>query len=385
MNQILSLAMFEIKKVFRNRRSWIMMFLMPVLFTFIFGGLSTGGSSQTPLAIVDLDDSKLSKWLGHQIAADESLDIRPMERSAADTALHNKKIAGILEIPQGYEAALIAKQKVDVTFRHGPDLAIAKAIRGTVEDVTARAAVQVQAAMTWSQLGGGGDWQARFDTLTAKAETPLITVEAQTVTQNGLAKRMEYKSERSIGFTIMFVMMSLLTVTGTILEARKTGVWYRLLASPSSRLQVMSGYLLAFFLIGWIQFAILMGLSSLLFGVIWGDWIAQIVLVSALLICVVGLGLLIAGIVKTQEQQGAIGSIVIISTCMLGGVYWPLDIVSETMQKIANFVPQTWAMEGFTELIARGGTLADIGLQVGVLLAFGAAFLFAGITRVKFE
>jgi ABC-2 type transport system permease protein len=183
----------------------------------------------------------------------------------------------------------------------------------------------------------------------------------------------------------MFVMFSLLSVSGTILEARKNGVWFRLLSTPVSRAQVIGGYMLSFFLIGWIQFGILMLLSKWLFDVQWGNLLGLIVLVSALLLAVVGLGMFIAGFVKTTEQQSAIGSIVIVSTCMLGGVYWPLDIVSDTMRRIAEFVPQFWAMQGFTELVARGGGVGDILSSVAVLLGFALVFLVAGISRVRYE
>ena len=37
---------------------------------------------------------------------------------------------------------------------------------------------------------------------------------------------------------------------------------------------------------------------------------------------------------------------------MLGGVYWPIDMVPDLMQKIALGVPQTWAMAGFKEIIS---------------------------------
>ncbi len=58
-----------------------------------------------------------------------------------------------------------------------------------------------------------------------------------------------------------------------------------------------------------------MGVSSLLFGIQWGSLLGQVVLVSALLLCVTGLGLLIAGFVKTTEQQMAFGNLLIVSTC----------------------------------------------------------------------
>ncbi len=153
----------------------------------------------------------------------------------------------------------------------------------------------------------------------------------------------------------------MLSATGTILKARQLGVWSRLLEAPVSKVQILTGYILSFFLIGWIQFGVLMILTNSLFNVQWGNLLGVIILVSVLLLAVIGLALLLASIVKTTEQQSALGNIVVISTCMIGGLYWPIEIEPAWMQTATNFVPQTWAMRGFTELIVRGGTLADIG------------------------
>lgn len=70
---------------------------------------------------------------------------------------------------------------------------------------------------------------------------------------------------------------------------------------------------------------------------------------------------------------------------MISGLYWPIEIEPEFMQKIANFVPQTWAMRGFTELIARGGALADITGYIGVLLLFAGIFFVIGLTRIRYD
>ena len=55
------------------------------------------------------------------------------------------------------------------------------------------------------------------------------------------------------------------------------------------------------------------------------------------------------------------------------------------MQTAANFVPQTWAMRGFTELIVRGGTLADIGGYIGILILFAGVFFVIGLTRIRYD
>ena len=76
-----------------------------------------------------------------------------------------------------------------------------------------------------------------------------------------------------------------------------------------------------------------------------GNLLGIIILVSVLLLAVIGLALLLASIVKTTEQQSALGNIVVISTCMIGGLYWPIEIEPRNKcQAVANFIPQTWAI-----------------------------------------
>ena len=212
------------------------------------------------------------------------------------------------------------------------------------------------------------DWETIFDRLTANegrihAWTEQGTSASQQAGMTGI-------SYSSAGFAIMFVMMMMLSMTGVLIEARQTGIWSRLFMSPVSRFQVMAGYFLSFFLVGWIQFSLLIVLSSVLFGVEWGDPIGLLVLITSLLLCVVGLRHCNCKLVKTAEQQNAIGTLLVISTCMLGGVFWPISIVPDIMQKVANFVPQTWAMEGFTSLISEGGGIGNIIMPSIMLLGF---------------
>ena len=49
-----------------------------------------------------------------------------------------------------------------------------------------------------------------------------------------------------------------------------------------------------------------------------------------------------------------INSMIVTPTCMLGGCFWPLAIMPEFMQKIANLHPAKWAIEA-VEIAATGG------------------------------
>jgi ABC-2 type transport system permease protein len=54
----------------------------------------------------------------------------------------------------------------------------------------------------------------------------------------------------------------------------------------------------------------------------------------------------------------------------------PLELFSPTMQRIAHITPHAWALDGFAELVRRGGGVVDILPELGVLAAY-AVVLFA--------
>ncbi|MEH6992767.1 ABC transporter permease [Neobacillus drentensis] len=99
----------------------------------------------------------------------------------------------------------------------------------------------------------------------------------------------------------------------------------------------------------------------------------------------VGFGLMFAGIVKTKQQAGAIGAVLIVSTCMLGGVYWSIDLVPEFMQKISLAVPQSWAMSGFKEIISGSLHPTTLIKDTLALLAFTVGFLLIAIRGITYK
>lgn len=386
MGRIWAICWFEMKRVFQKPSSFAVMFGMPLIFTFIFGSLlGDSAPAKTNIAIVDEDRSTASAALIKLMQQAETLSLQQFQAGEANRKLLDKQVSGIITVPNGYGQQLAEGNKAEVIFRHGPELAVAPAVKQNMQNVMAQTSIQIKAAQIWSRYTGNSEWQGMYGQLASASGASVISVKTEAISKNPASKRLSNMSERAVGFSVMFVMISLMNVSGTILEARLTGVWQRILAAPTSRFEIMAGYMMSFFLIGWIQFAVLMAASSLLFGVEWGSWTGQAALISAFLLSVVGLGLLLAGLVRTTEQQAALGNLLIVSTSMLGGIYWPLDIVPDWMRKIAEFVPQTWAMKGFTELMARGGSVTDIVGPVLILLGFAAVFLAAGVSRVRYE
>ncbi|MCP8971263.1 ABC transporter permease [Ectobacillus ponti] len=383
MRQSMAICFWELKRLLRNRRSYVLMFGMPLLFTLLFGGLLGGSStSKVKLLLVDEDGTVLSKSYTDQLRDNEIMELQTVTYGEAKQQVENKKASGFIVVPKGFQEAMLAGKGIEVSLKRSPDFTSNAAVKQLMSDAIHRIGTEVKASVAWSQYSAQS-WEGMYGKLEKETAKP-VSIQKETVSRKDAA-RMNPTAERASGFSIMFVMIVMMSATGAILDARRTGVWYRLLSTPASKAQILGGYLLSFFLLGWLQFGTLMLLTHWLFDVQWGNAGGLFVLVSAMLLAIVGLALLVAGVVKTVEQQSALGNMLVVSTCMIGGVYWPLEIEPKLMQRIADFVPQTWAMRGFTELTAKGGSVMDMGLYAGILLAFAAVFFAVGLTRIRYK
>lgn len=358
------------------------MFAMPLIFTLIFGTLLGNDDQDKPSVVyVDDDKSALSESFFEQLDENNSLfNLDKSTNKQAREELEDKNIVGVIQIQKGFEAEMIAGEVPKVEFKHIPEFTTHQSITGFLSNKLSKLNTEMEAALVWSEQTGE-EWKDLYGKL--KTESSIEEAGLKKVVTNGGEVSEESGLSRSAsGFSIMFLMITMMSVTGTILEARSNGVWYRLMLTPASRFEVAFGYLLSFFVIGWIQFGLLMVATSLFFDVNWGNPLYLLIFVSAMLLAIVGLGLMIAGFVKTVEQQTTIGNLITISTCMIAGVYWPLEIEPEFMQKMAEFLPQRWAMKGLSEIAGNGTFPLE---PIAILLLFGLVFLLVGMRKMRFE
>ena len=381
MKKVWALCWLELKQILIKPQSYILMFGMPIIFTLIFGGLLGGsGNTKVNVSLVDEDGSVLSSKYYEDIKKSDLISIEKVTYKEGKQKIENKKSSGIVIIPKDFQKSMIDGRIESIQFQASADFTGGTSVEQVLASALKKMEIEVSAAGDFEKKSNTS-WEPMYKEIYTKVEP--VSIRKESILHDD--QKLNSVTGRAAGFSILFVMIVMLSATGTILKARQLGVWSRLLEAPVSKVQLLAGYILSFFLIGWIQFGVLMILTHSLFDVQWGNLLGVITLVSVLLLAVIGLALLLASIVKTTEQQSALGNIVVISTCMIGGLYWPIEIEPAWMQTAANFVPQTWAMRGFTELIVRGGTLADIGGYIGILILFAGVFFIISLTRIRYD
>ncbi|HWI63525.1 MAG TPA: ABC transporter permease, partial [Symbiobacteriaceae bacterium] len=357
MRKSIAIALLHLRTTFKSKGALMTMFAMPLLLTLIFGVLTQGGGGQGnekgyiyPVAVVNEDQSSFaSQKLADMLKAEENLDVRTVERDEVEKLFADAKIVAAIVIPANFQKEIAAGGQPEVTLMTAPGGTDYQGVAPVIRWMVPRLAQDYRLALqSVADKNDQAKIEAAYNKVTAERTKLTTTVQTQTVTKTVVEKtnNLQAASHASVGFTVTFVMMQVFMMSGVILTERKNGTWGRLLTTPNSKITIMAGYLMSFFFTGMLQFTVLVVATRYIFNVAWGPWLPLFAMGAATVLSASGMGLFLAGLVKSFEQQMSIGILFINATAMLGGAYWDLDFVSKTMQRIGHMTPQAWAIDG---------------------------------------
>jgi ABC-type Na+ efflux pump permease subunit len=187
------------------------------------------------------------------------------------------------------------------------------------------------------------------------------------------------------GFAVTFLLIGMLMgVSMALIDERDWGTLDRLRSAPAPLSATLAGKLIARFLVGFAQLAILFAAGWALFDVSLGAAPAALLLPSAAVAFAgAAFGLVVAGVARTRDAVLPVGAMVIMTMAAIGGCWWPLDFEPQWMQKAALAVPTTWAMQAYNDLMIRELPASSALWPSAVNAAFGFAYLAIGIPLVR--
>lgn len=199
----------------------------------------------------------------------------------------------------------------------------------------------------------------------------------------------EGKATRDVGVTgvilagmmIFFMFFGASNVARTILDEDQAGTLPRLFTTPTPRTTILAGKFASVFVTVTAQALVLLVAGALIFGIDWGNLgaVAALTLLAAAVAS--GLGLLIISLVRTPGQAGAISAGVYLVLALVGGNFMG-TAVSGTYASIELLTPNGWLLQAW-DTVMRGGTAADIGLNLLVTAGFAAVFFTLAVWRFR--
>lgn len=186
--------------------------------------------------------------------------------------------------------------------------------------------------------------------------------------------------------TTMFAFFLVGYVGFTFFAEHRWNTWERLRASQASNVEIVIGKIIPAMLLCLFQQTVLFTAGFVLFGLrVNGSLAGILVICLALSLCLVSLGVLMAAVLRTEQQLNALSNLGAMILAGVSGALVPLSVLPGWAQSAAPLTPQYWAMRGFRTVILDGGGLLSIGLPVAVLLGLGAVTGGLALLRFRFD
>ncbi len=378
----LAITRASLRRVVRDRTALFFLIVLPV-FVILIIGASVRGFSTFRVGIVDLGAGQAGHQLSTALRHASDLDVRTYPSLAAATkAVARGEVGAAVVLPAGMDERVRQGTPVPVGVMAEPANSNQQAAATAVDSVIAGQGARLQAAeFASAQVGGSlASNLLRVQAIEPGVATVAVDTSQVDSTQTILPEGYSYSAPTML---VLFVFLSALGAGAGIIETRRLGLYERMAAAPIRAGTIVLGEFQAFAAIALVQSALIVGIGAMVFGVSWGSPLAATVLVIVWALVGAGAGMLAGTLFRTPEQATATGTAVGIVFGMLGGCMWPLAVLSSSFREFGHVVPQAWAVDAWTDLLSRGGTLHSIAPQLAVLAGFAVLFLTLATFRLR--
>jgi ABC-2 type transport system permease protein len=358
-----------VQEIRRDRPSLVLLFVAPILITGLFTFILREGQTPTVDAVVV---NQLGAP-GAVIVGSLRVALEQQDGSLVEAADEAAARSAVQDGTASIAVILPAKERLTTirVITNGLDLS------GEVNQI---AAVQ----------------KALLSTIAAAAGFGLPTIEHATVYGTPSDDPMTNFAPAIVGFFTYFFVYLLTGVS--FLRERTGGTLERLMATPVSRGEVVTGYTLGFGLFAIVQVAVLttwvlgrvqvpsigpLPEFSLGLGVgVAGSPLLAFLVVVILALGAVSLGIFLSTFARSELQIIQFIPVVLVPQFLLSGVLFPVSSLPGIIKPFVPFMPLHYAVDGLRQVFVRGADLGVPELRFDLVVLVLVAVFFASIAAL---
>lgn len=347
----------------RNPWMFILFTVMALVFTIMLG--STGGVSTITIPVFS-DEAVEESMIGESLKEADSINFRWVEAEEDVYAQisSGKAEAGVILSEDTYQVIV------------GIDSVNTEMINRTLHEVYHK---KIQVDQIIASAENQDEVELRQQVESAIA-SEVFAIESHTFRSTD-AVVFDGRFQYLFGFTLFFVIFTIAYNVLPILTEKKEGLWDRIILSPVKKWEMYVANLIYSFFEGYLQVLIIFLVYRFAFNVDFdGRFLETLLLLVPYVFAIVALSILVTAIVKNEQQFNAFLPILATSMAMIGGAYWPIEIVeSEILLALAKINPLTYGMEVLNGTAIYGHSLGDLMLPISLLILMGVVFMGIGI------
>lgn len=361
MKQFLGFIRKEFYHIFRDKRTLVILFGMPVVQLLLFGFVIRNEISEVKLGICDLSHDAETRRIVDKLCS-----------SGIFSAQMN--LASPQEIGPAFASG---KLQEAIVFEPGFASRLQREGTGVMQVITDGSDPNV------SRIINGYTATVVRDYLKERAgeSSPAGVVPIPLMMFNPSLKSV-YLFVPGLMALILMLVSSLMTSI-SIAREKENGTMEILLVSSLRPLQIIIGKVVPYMLLAFINTLTILALAFIVFGVPCRGSLALLILESLLfIITALSLGILISTITSSQQSAMMISlGGLLLPTILLSGFIFPVSGMPFPLQVISNFIPAKWYLVIVRAIMLKGADISSIWKESLVLCIMTCIFFAVSIRK----
>lgn len=364
MKTLIGLIRKEFLHIFRDVRTMIILFGMPVAQIILFGYVLTNELKEVNVVILDKAKDNTSREIIHRISGSSYFHIAGYLQSEneIEDAFRKGNIKEVLLFEQHFGQNISREGSGNIQI-----------IADATEPNTARLVVNYTTAIIQDYFK---------DKIPPDFTFPNITPEV----------RMLYNEELKGAFlfvpgimAVILMLISAMMTSITITREKEAGTMEVLLASPLRSAQIVVGKVLPYLALSFINALIIVILGNFIFQVpVRGSLFLLMAESTLFIFLALSLGILISTVAKSQMiAMFMSGFALMMPTILLSGFIFPIENMPEILQKLSVIIPARWFIIIVRSIMLKGAGMGEIYIPTLVLMGMTLFFMGLSIKRFK--
>lgn len=356
MKQFTAFVKKEFYHIFRDRRTMLILLLMPVVLIILFGFALNNEVKNVQVAIFDPSKDAATTRIIEKIKASENFVVTHYFNSHAEieNAFRENRIS----------LAVVFSEAFGENLRHTGEAAVQLIADATDPNHAVTANGYMANIITDYQQEVLEQYNIPFR---IKAESRML--------YNPQLKGGYYFVPGVMGLILMLICSMMTSVA--VVREKESGTMEVLLASPMKPVYIILSKLVPYITLSLVNLITILLLSIFVLNVPVAGSLFWLMLLSIIFILVaLSLGMFISTMVDTQIAATlASGMALMVPVMLLSGMIFPIESMPKILQWISHIIPARWYIAGVRKLMIEGLSVT-FAIKEFIILSVMALFLF---------
>ena len=338
----------------RDRMTFGMIVLMPILFMFVFGATLSGDIKNVPIIVENLDDGfgeiNMGEAIYDELLLDDRVDMREGSYLKGSEMIESGDLVASFLFESNFSTEMI---------------------------LTGNASIKLYIDGTKPQIKGVV-YGALTDAMQAILEGRGINIEEELAFGGAEFSGLDVTIPGVMGYILTFLILLLAVLTVIREDIGKTKL--RLFSTPLTPVERILGYVLALSLLAMLETVLVLGIAIFIFGTVVKGSILLLFFAGLLYgMANIFLAFFLSNFAKNEFQSVQLAVLVAIPSLAFSGMMIPISSLPPIIATMSKFIPLTFAITIFEGIMLRGWGFEQLWFEFTLIFILTISFFILAL------